>query len=95
MDQIFEGDPAPTDPFQDLVSIQTDLALGEAGSNRIVPWLHKSPSKHKDYLVVVTDPRIKSSELRDLMNIISTRMPDDILSKIVVINSDTPAENRR
>lgn len=77
------------------MSIQTDLALGEAGANKIVPWLRKNASNHNDYLVIISDPRTKSSELRDLMNIISTETPSDILSNLVVINSDTTAENRK
>mmetsp|Transcript_15332 Transcript_15332/g.18160 ORF Transcript_15332/g.18160 Transcript_15332/m.18160 type:complete len:296 (-) Transcript_15332:252-1139(-) len=89
VNRLFEGDPAPTEPFQDLVSIQTDLALGEAGAKRIVP------SNYNDYLVIISDPRTKSSQLRDLMTIISTGIPNDILSNIVVINSDTTAENRK
>lgn len=95
VNRLFEGDPAPTEPFHDLVSIQTDLALGEAGAKKIVPWLHKNPSKHNDYLVIISDPRVKSSELRDLMNIISTGTPNDIIGNIVVINSDTTSENRK
>jgi len=95
VNRLFEGDPAPTEPFQGLVSIQTDLALGEAGANKIVPWLRKNASNHNDYLVIISDPRTKSSELRDLMNIISTETPSDILSNLVVINSDTTAENRK
>jgi len=89
VNRLFEGDPAPTEPFQDLVSIQTDLALGEAGAKKIVP------SNYNDYLVIISDPRTKSSQLRDLMTIISTGIPNDILSNIVVINSDTTAENRK
>eukprot|EP00555_Chaetoceros_dichaeta_P012661 CAMPEP_0198254356 /NCGR_PEP_ID=MMETSP1447-20131203/4665_1 /TAXON_ID=420782 /ORGANISM="Chaetoceros dichaeta, Strain CCMP1751" /LENGTH=295 /DNA_ID=CAMNT_0043940365 /DNA_START=112 /DNA_END=999 /DNA_ORIENTATION=+ len=89
VNRLFEGDPAPSEPFQDLVSIQTDLALGEAGAKRIVP------SNYNDYLVIISDPRTKSSQLRDLMTIISTGIPNDILSNIVVINSDTTAENRK
>jgi len=95
VDRLFEGDPAPTEPFQDLMSVKTDLALGEAGTKNIVPWLNKNSSKHKDYLVIVSDPRVKSIELRELMNIISIGIPDDILSKIVVINSDTTSQNRK
>jgi len=89
VNRLFEGDPAPSEPFQDLVSIQTDLALGEAGAKKIVP------SNYNDYLVIISDPRTKSSQLRDLMTIISTGIPNDILSNIVVINSDTTAENRK
>jgi len=95
VNRLFEGDPAPTEPFQDLVSMQTNLALGDAGAKNIVPWLRKKTSKHNDYLVIISDPRTKSSQLRDLMNTISTGTPDDILSNIVVINSDTTAENRK
>lgn len=47
-----------------------------------------------DYVVVITDPRPKSVELRTAMKRIST-LGAELTKRIVVINSDTPAENRR
>ncbi|GFH46570.1 hypothetical protein CTEN210_03044 [Chaetoceros tenuissimus] len=94
-DRMFEGDPAPTDVFEDLVNFTTGNALGKNGASRVVPWLNKSSAKQKDCLVVLTDPREKSSELRSSLKSISKLLPADIRSKMIIINADTPAENRR
>mmetsp|Transcript_31510 Transcript_31510/g.36227 ORF Transcript_31510/g.36227 Transcript_31510/m.36227 type:complete len:309 (+) Transcript_31510:105-1031(+) len=94
LSRIFEGDPAKEEPFQDLLRIENGNALGEAGTKRLLPWLNKNPSKENDYLVVVTDPRPKSDELRSAMNKFLKLSPD-VLSRMIVINADTPAENRR
>ena len=45
--------------------------------------------------MVVTDPRPKSSELRTAMKRLSGAMSSDILKKCLIINADTPGENRR
>lgn len=95
VDRMFEGDPAPTDVFEDLVNFTTGNALGKNGASRVVPWLNKSSAKQKDVLVVLTDPREKSSELRSSLKSISKLLPADIRSKMIIINADTPAENRR
>lgn len=95
VDRIFEGDPAPVEAFQDLVHFATGNALGKNGVSRIVPWLNKSASRQGDMLVVITDPREKSSELRSVIKNISKLIPADILSRLIVINADTAAENRR
>lgn len=95
VNRMFEGDPAPSEPFEDLVNMVTGNAMGENGAKRIVPWLKTSSAKQKDYLIVITDPRAKSSELRSTLIRISKGLPADVLSKLVVINADTPAENRR
>lgn len=95
VDRIFEGDPAPTEPFEDLVNMMTGNALGTIGKQRVVPWLNKNSAKQKDYLVIISDPRAKSTELRSTMNRVSKGLPADVLSRLVVINADTPAENRR
>jgi len=92
INRIFEGDPAPLNPFENLVSIKTEKALGKAGALRVIPWLSK---KQKDYLVVLTDPREKSTELRNVIKHLSGGLPSDILSRIIDVNADTPAENRR
>eukprot|EP00559_Dactyliosolen_fragilissimus_P000852 CAMPEP_0184868404 /NCGR_PEP_ID=MMETSP0580-20130426/30255_1 /TAXON_ID=1118495 /ORGANISM="Dactyliosolen fragilissimus" /LENGTH=323 /DNA_ID=CAMNT_0027369255 /DNA_START=77 /DNA_END=1048 /DNA_ORIENTATION=- len=94
-DRLFEGDPAPDLPFENLISFKTGDALGQSGSKRIVPWLNKSSAKQNDYLVVVTDPRVKSFELRNGMRSLSKGVPADILSKTIVINADSPSENRK
>ncbi|KAL7473891.1 hypothetical protein ACHAXS_014385 [Conticribra weissflogii] len=95
--RLYEGDPAPAHPFYDLIDIHTDQPLGESGVSRIVPW-KRSSSSSKDYIVVITDPRPKSLELRSAIKRLCSQgggVGKDVLQKSVVINADTPAENRR
>jgi hypothetical protein len=94
IDRIFEGDPAKEDPFQDLVQSEHGNALGENGVKRLLPWLNKNTAKHQDYLVIVSDPRPKSAELRSAMKSLVT-LPPKLLSQLILVNADTPAENRR
>jgi peroxiredoxin len=91
VDRLFEGDPAPTEVFQELVSIKSENAIGETGAKRLIPWLRKN----QDYLVVVCDPRVNSPEFRDTMKSSQRQWPEEIQSKAIFINADTPAENRR
>jgi peroxiredoxin len=93
VDRLFEGDPAPTAPFEELVSIKSENAIGETGAKRLVPWLRHSGSD--DYLVIISDPRVKSPEFREAIQALRSELPQDIASKIVFVNADTPAENRR
>lgn len=77
------------------MSIKTENAIGKAGAERLVPWLHKNPERRSDYLVVLCDPRMKSTELRQTIKQISVELPKDVLSTMIVINADSPSENRR
>ena len=83
---MFEGDPAPSQPFEDLVSIKSENALGEAGAKRMLSG---------DYVIIICDPRMQSPELRDTVQRLSSELPQNLWKKLVVINADTPAENRR
>ncbi len=74
--------------------IENENALGTNGVKRLLPWLHKNSAKQSDYLVIVSDPRPKSSQLRTAMRSM-VKLPPNILSRTIVINADTPAENRR
>eukprot|EP00560_Eucampia_antarctica_P001902 CAMPEP_0197833448 /NCGR_PEP_ID=MMETSP1437-20131217/19079_1 /TAXON_ID=49252 ORGANISM="Eucampia antarctica, Strain CCMP1452" /NCGR_SAMPLE_ID=MMETSP1437 /ASSEMBLY_ACC=CAM_ASM_001096 /LENGTH=310 /DNA_ID=CAMNT_0043437519 /DNA_START=47 /DNA_END=979 /DNA_ORIENTATION=- len=95
VDRLFEGDPAPTDPFQDLLSMTSENALSKKGTKRVIPWLNQNPAKQKDYLIVISDPRLKSSAFRkSLAKLISSLSPD-MKKRMIFINADTPAENRR
>ena len=89
---MFEGDPAPTAVFEELISIKSENAIGETGAKRLIPWLRNNSN---DYLVVITDPRVKSPEFRDTMKAVRSELPKDVSSKVIFINADTPAENRR
>lgn len=93
MDRLFEGDPAPTKPFEELISIKSENALGEMGTKRLIPWLRNS--NLSDYIIIICDPRVKSPELRDTARSLFKELPKDLLSRTVIINADTPAENRR
>jgi len=94
VDRIFEGDPAKEDPFHDLVRIDNGNALGEIGTKRLLPWLSKNSAKHSDYLVIISDPRPTSTELRSAMKSLIS-LPSNVLDQTIIINADTPAENRR
>ena len=62
---------------------------------RLLPWEGSKSVTSSDYLVVITDPRPKSVELRTAMKRLMGAMSADQLKKCLVINTDTPAENRR
>lgn len=94
-DLLFEGDPAPTECFEELVSIKTENAIGVSGQQRLVPWLRKNVARQQDYIVVLTDPRMQSLELRETVKVLMNELPNDIKSRLIVINADSPAENRR
>jgi len=95
IDRLFEGDPAPVERFEDLINHTTGNALGKNGASRVVPWLNKSASKQRDFLIVVSDPREKSSELRSAIKNMSKLLTADVLSRLIVINADSPGENRK
>jgi len=95
VDRLFEGDPAPTEPFENLINFVTGKPLGKNGASRILPWLHTSVAKQDEILVVVSDPRAKSSELRAALKNIAKLVPAAILSKMIVINADSSGENRK
>jgi sugar diacid utilization regulator len=94
-DRLFEGDPAPAAPFEELVSIKSENAIGEGGASRLVPWLRKNVDRRSDYLIILSEPRLKSPELRASMKSLSIDLPADIMNRLIVVNADSPAENRR
>lgn len=93
MDRFFEGDPAPSEAFEELVSIKSENAIGGPAAKRLIPWLRNS--NKSDYVVVVSEPREKSPEFQNTVRDLSAELPKDIFSKILFINADTPAQNRR
>lgn len=94
VDRIFEGDPAPTDCFSDLVDMVTGKAIAKKGAARLAPWLSAGINED-DYRVILCDPRKQSDELRQAMRDLSAGLPKDIKDRLYFVNSDTPAENRR
>merc|ERR1712032_1685302 len=93
--RLYEGDPAPTAPFAELLSIQNGEPIGKGGAKRLLPWEGSQSVASSDYLIVVTDPRPKSVELRTAMKRLAGALSSDLLKQCLVINTDTPAENRR
>lgn len=92
--RLYEGDPAPSSPFAELVSIVNGDAIGKGGVTRFVPW--ENNAKRDDYIVVITDPRPKSIELRGaIRRLVSGAVPEEILQRCIVINPDSPGENRK
>ena len=95
VDRLFEGDAASAEPFEELVSTKTQNAIGRGGASHLVPWLRKNAGRKSDYLVILSDPRPKSIELRTTIKELSARLTNDILDRLIVVNADSPAENRR
>jgi hypothetical protein len=91
VDRFFEGDTAPEQAFEELVSIKSENAIGETGKKRLLPWLRGKD----DVVVVICDPRQKSPEFHNAVNELYRGLPRDLLRKTVFVNADTPAENRR
>uniref|UniRef100_A0A7S1YVU1 Thioredoxin-like fold domain-containing protein n=1 Tax=Ditylum brightwellii TaxID=49249 RepID=A0A7S1YVU1_9STRA len=89
IDRLFEGDPAPIKPFHSLISSTNSKPLGEYATNHnILPWLHPTKPNNSDYVLLITDPRAKSSELRELIQQAYATLPSSIKSKIMFISSD-------
>jgi hypothetical protein len=95
VDRLFEGDPAPVEPFEELVSIKSENAIGKGRASHLVPWLHKNAARRGEFLIVLTDPRMKSAELRETVKNLSVNLPANLRERLIVINADSPAENRR
>lgn len=95
IDRIYEGDPAPEEPFEGLVNIESENVLGKKGASHVVPWLRNNSARHKDYLVIICDPREKSSELRQALSLMAKGLSKELLDKTIVINADNPPETRR
>lgn len=93
--RLYEGDPAPSSPFAELLNMENGEPLGQGGMKRLVPWEGSRSASSSDFMIVVTDPRPKSSELRTAIKRLAGGLSNDLLEKCVVINTDTPSENRR
>ena len=92
VDRLFEGDPAPTDPFEDLTHMTTENALSKKGTKRLLPWLSGNT---KDYLIIISDPRAKSSYMRKVYKQLTASLSAELKQRLIFINADTPAENRK
>jgi hypothetical protein len=94
-DRLFEGDPAPVYCFADLVQPLTATTVGEAGHARLIPWLTTRETAASDYLILLCDPRSASDDLRGATRQLWTELPAELRHSLIVINADSPAENRR
>lgn len=102
VERMYEGDPAPDTPFEDLVNVKNDLAIGKRGTDRLLPWLKRSDLK--DFIICISDPREKSAELRKLMKTLPASLnsatPGSNVGKkygekLIFINADSSPENSR
>ena len=91
VDRLFEGDPAPTDCFNTLV----DIVTGQPVDEKTAQQLFSNSDNPNDYLLVLCDPRVESDDLRQAaVELYQDLSPAD-RGRLVVINADSPAENRR
>jgi hypothetical protein len=94
VERLYEGDPAPSSPFAELCSIHNGEAIGKSGIVRYVPW--ENSAKSGDYIVVITDPRPKSTDLRSaIRKLCGGEVSQEILQRCIIINPDSPGENRK
>lgn len=93
-DRLFDGDPVNADPFEDLVSVKTGNAIGSSGKKRLLHWLRSNQNAQK-CLIVLCDPRPKSPELREAVKDLMMKLPTPMKSSMIIVNADTPSENRR
>jgi len=87
VERLFEGDPVRPKAFEELVSIKSESAIGEPGASRLF--------RNSPFIAVVCDPRGQSPEFRAAVAALSSDLTKDVFSKIVFVNADSPAENRR
>lgn len=95
VERLYEGDPAPTAPFEKLCNIDNGEPLGKSGMKRLIPWEGSRTNKSDDYLVLIVDPRPKSAELRTAVRQLTGVLTGEALGRCVLINADSPGENRR
>lgn len=74
--------------------MKTGNAIGAKGKKQLLPWL-RSNTNASPYLAVLCDPRPKSPELRDTVKDLLRTLPPMIKNNMIVVNADTPSENRR
>ncbi len=60
----------------------------------MVPWL-SDKGNLSDYLIIVSDPRPQSSELQETVKQFQSDLPEDLKKRLIVVNADTPSENKR
>mmetsp|Transcript_2500 Transcript_2500/g.3004 ORF Transcript_2500/g.3004 Transcript_2500/m.3004 type:complete len:117 (+) Transcript_2500:48-398(+) len=66
----FVDDPAPTELFKTLASVQPGgEVLGKSGASKVVLWLRNNVSRQSEYLIIISDLRPKLFKLRDTIEL--------------------------
>lgn len=86
---IQDGDIARRRDFEPLVSLATSKPLGPIQAAQLVPWVPPFLTK---YLIVVTDPRRQSTDLRQSIQYLSSTLEPEVLSQVMVISADENTE---
>jgi hypothetical protein len=92
-DRLFEGDQAPSEAFEHLLDATSGNPIGPKGTTKLLPWLGSSTSKK--YIAILSDPRSKSTDLRESVQAIESSIPAGLLKNLIVINADSPLENKK
>lgn len=96
VDRIFEGDPAPSECYENLIDCKTEKIVAKKGAGRLAPWTANDLKVDEtDYRVIVCDPRKQSDELHQAMKDLNAGLPKDMKDRLYYISADTPPENRR
>jgi hypothetical protein len=63
----------------------------------LIPWLGKkaTAAAASDYIILLCDPRSESDDLRGATRQLWSELPAELRNSLIVINADSPAENRR
>jgi hypothetical protein len=90
-----QGDTAQRRHFECLVEVSAtvgDRPLGAARAAQLVPWVPQYLSK---FLVVVSDPRRQSGDLRQAIQYLTSNLPPEISQQMIAISADSNEETQR
>ncbi len=90
-----QGDTAKRRHFESLVEVSAtvgDQPLGAARAAQLVPWVPPYLSK---FMVVVSDPRRQSGDLRQAIQYLTSNLPPEIAHQMIVISADSNEETQR
>eukprot|EP00586_Coscinodiscus_wailesii_P013504 CAMPEP_0172514452 /NCGR_PEP_ID=MMETSP1066-20121228/260214_1 /TAXON_ID=671091 /ORGANISM="Coscinodiscus wailesii, Strain CCMP2513" /LENGTH=369 /DNA_ID=CAMNT_0013295121 /DNA_START=19 /DNA_END=1128 /DNA_ORIENTATION=+ len=86
-----EGDIAKRADFEPLIACDSGTQLGAIDAARLVPWV---PPFVKDFIVILSDPRAQSGDLRRTVQYLTSNLSPDILDQVIAISSDKASETR-
>jgi hypothetical protein len=81
--------------FESLVEVSATVGnqpLGAARAAQLVPWVPPGLSK---FLVVVSDPRRQSGDVRQAMQYLASKFSPKIVQQMIVISADPNEETQR